>query len=595
MIKSVLDMDIKNKRVLVRVDFNVPMKDNVITSTIRVDEAMQTISYLLQNGAKVILCSHLGRPEGKKVRKYSLKPVYEYLKTLLPDTNVFFASDCISEKTKEKAKNLKAGEVLLLENLRYYAQEELNDKDFAKNLASLAQIYVNDAFGTAHRKHASTYGVAEFLPSCYGLLIKKELDSFAKIDNPERPFVAILGGAKIKDKLLVTQNLLSKVDTLLIGGGMAYTFLKAQGKNIGTSILSEENLDFCKDVLLKAKENGVKVVLPVDVICAEDMNATNTIKTYNVNKIPANMGGFDIGKKTAKLFAKHIKNAKTVVWNGPLGVYEMEEFSLGTKFVVQALAKNTKCFSIIGGGDVVSAVEKFNLSSKISHVSTGGGASLKLIEGSTLAGIDALKIKDEQPVKKSNKKPSKKVASKKVSTKKDEAVKAKKETTKPKSTKPVVENKKVEQKKVETKKTAPKTTKASIKKVEAKTTKKSASVKAENKPATKKTVVTTKAKLENKPAVKKAASKPAAKAKVSETKKVEVKAPATKTVKTASNKTTKETAIKTVKKVANNNTKDAATKTTKTSTKAPVKTTAKKTTKTAPKKTANKTTKNTKK
>ncbi len=413
MVKSVLDINVKNKRVLVRVDFNVPIKDGAITSTIRVDEAMQTINYLLQNGAKVILCSHLGRPEGKKVKKYSLKPVYEYIKSLLPNNKVYFAADCIGEKTKEKSKNLKAGEVLLLENLRYYLEEEANDPKFAKSLASLAQIYVNDAFGTAHRKHASTYGVANYLQSCCGFLIKKELDAFEHINKPQKPFVAILGGAKIADKLLVTENLLKKVDALLIGGGMAYTFLKAQGKNIGTSIVSDENLDFCKKVLKIAEEKGVKIVLPLDVVCAKEMSATKTIKTYKVTKIPQDMAGFDIGKKTVKLFAKFIKSAKTVVWNGPLGVYEMEEFSKGTKEVAISLSKNQNCFSIIGGGDVVSAVEKYNLKDKISHISTGGGASLKLIEGSKLSGIEALKQeKSKTSTKKCTKTSAKKPATK---------------------------------------------------------------------------------------------------------------------------------------------------------------------------------------
>ncbi len=403
MIKSVLDLDVKGKKVLVRVDFNVPMQNKIITSTTRIDEAKQTIEYLLQNGAKVILCSHLGRPEGKRVLKYSLKPVYEYLKTIL-NTNVYFASDCIGEKVKLKVDKLKEGEVLLLENLRFYKEEEENDENFAKGLASIADIYVNDAFGTAHRAHASTYGVAKLLPSCCGFLIKKELDAFNKLENPQRPFVAILGGAKIADKIKATQNLLNKVDVLLIGGGMAYTFLKAQGKNIGTSILSEDNIEYCKNVLLEAKQKGVKVVLPVDVVCATSIDDTKSIKTYNVNKIPNNLGGFDIGKKTVKLFNKYIKSAKTVVWNGPLGVYEKDEFSCGTKNVCLGLSKNKNCYSIIGGGDVVSAIQKYNLTQKISHISTGGGASLKLIEGSTLKGVEALKSQTLQPKKKTVKK-----------------------------------------------------------------------------------------------------------------------------------------------------------------------------------------------
>lgn len=425
MIKSILDIDVSNKKVLVRVDFNVPIKNGEITSTTRVDEAKETINYLVSNNAKVILCSHLGRPDGKKDKKYSLKPVYEYLKQILSPTKVHFVADCIGDRVKTKADSLKAGEVLLLENLRFYAEEELNDVKFAKKLASLADIYVNDAFGTAHRKHASTYGVCEFLPSCCGFLIKKELDAFAHLDNPQRPFVAILGGAKIADKLAVTENLLNKVDALLIGGGMAYTFLKAQGKNIGTSIVSSEQLEFCKNVLTLAKEKGVKIVLPQDVVCAKDMKETNTIKTFNVNKIPADMGGFDIGRKTIKSFAKIIKKAKTVVWNGPLGVYEMKEYSTGTNEVVKLLAKNKNCYSIIGGGDVVSAIEKSGLQNKISHISTGGGASLKLIEGSTLAGISALSDKPKTSKTVAKKPTTKKTVATKKTTKKLETEKPK--------------------------------------------------------------------------------------------------------------------------------------------------------------------------
>lgn len=391
--KSVKDISVNNKRVLVRVDFNVPMSEGKITSTIRVDEALVTINYLLKEGAKVVLCSHLGRPDGQRVAKYSLKPVYEYLKTVLPNTIVKFCDDCVGKEAETMSKELKAGEVLLLENLRYHAEEEENNEEFTANLAKLADIYVNDAFGTAHRKHASTYGVAKLLPSVSGLLMAKELESFSVLDDAKRPFVAILGGAKIGDKIEVTKNLLKKVDVLLIGGGMCYTFLKAIKMEVGKSLVNDEMLDFCFNVMKEAIDHKVKIVLPIDFVCSTSIEDHENVKVYKQGAIPQDYMSLDIGPKTCKLFHKYIKRAKTVVWNGPMGVYEVECFSHGTESVAKSVASNKRCFSIIGGGDVVSAVEKFDLADKISHISTGGGASLKLLEGKQLAAVTVLQDK----------------------------------------------------------------------------------------------------------------------------------------------------------------------------------------------------------
>lgn len=391
--KSVRDIEVSNKRVLVRVDFNVPIKEGKITSTIRVDEALNTVQYLLDNNARVILCSHLGRPDGKRDEKYTLKPVYEYLKKCLPTVNVKFCDDCVGEEAEKMSKELKNGEVLLLENLRYHAEEEANDEDFCKKLARLADVYVNDAFGTAHRKHASTYGVAKLLPNSCGLLMAKELESFEVLNDAKRPFVAILGGAKIGDKIEVTKNLLQKVDVLLIGGGMCYTFLKSIKMEVGKSLVDDSQLDFCYNVMKEAIEKKVKIVLPIDFVCSTSIEDTENVVICKLGQIPENYMALDIGPKTRKLFNKYIKRAKTIVWNGPMGVYEVECFSHGTEEVAKSVAKNKRCFSIIGGGDVVSAVEQFDLSSKISHISTGGGASLKLLEGKELAGVSVLENK----------------------------------------------------------------------------------------------------------------------------------------------------------------------------------------------------------
>ncbi|MBQ0017166.1 MAG: phosphoglycerate kinase [Clostridiales bacterium] len=388
--KTLKDFDFYEKRVLLRVDFNVPMKDGKITDDTRIVEALPTIKYLLNSSAKVIVCSHLGRPDGQVVPKYSLKPVFELLKKLLPHTVMSFSKDIVGEKVINKTNKMKKSELLLLENLRFMKEEEENNEDFALNLSKLADIFVLDAFGTAHRKHASTYGVSKFLPSCMGLLVQKELNVFDEtLSSPKRPFVAILGGAKIEDKLLVTENLLSKVNTMLIGGGMCFTFIKALKGNVGKSIVDESKVDFCYEVIRKALEQKVRIVLPVDFVCAKGLDDEN-FEICKLSHMKDDMMGLDIGPKTVKLFSKYLKKAKTIIWNGPLGAYEYPQYANGTKCVAEVIAKNKKCKAIIGGGDVVSAIENLGLSENFYHISTGGGASLKLMEGKTLAGVEAL-------------------------------------------------------------------------------------------------------------------------------------------------------------------------------------------------------------
>ena len=388
--KTLKDYDFFNKRVFVRVDFNVPMKDGIITDELRIIEALPTIKYLLNNNAKVILCSHLGRPDGKVNEKYSLNPVLECLQKHLPLTKINFSKNIVGKEVEELSKNLDKGEILLLENIRFLPGEEQNDEKLSENLSKLADIFVLDAFGTAHRKHSSTYGIAKHLPSCMGLLMQKEIEVFNEtLNNPKRPFVAVLGGAKIEDKLLVTENLLTKVDTLLIGGGMCFTFLKALKGDVGKSIVDESKVDFCFNVIKKAIENNVRIILPVDFVCADGLEDTNA-KIYKLEDIPQDKMGLDIGPKTVKLFSKYIKKAKTLIWNGPLGAYEYPMFANGTKCIATAISKNKKCKSIVGGGDIVSAIESAGLKQYFYHISTGGGASLKLIEGKTLAGYDAL-------------------------------------------------------------------------------------------------------------------------------------------------------------------------------------------------------------
>ena len=394
--KTVEDIDVAGKKVLVRCDFNVPMEDGKITDDNRIVGALPTIKYLLSKQAKVILCSHLGRPKGEFNLKYSLAPVAARLSELL-GVKVTLAKDVVGEDAQAKAAALGNGEVLLLENVRFHKEEEKNDPEFAKKLASLAEIYVNDAFGTAHRAHASTAGVADYLPAVCGYLIEKEISVMGKaLSDPERPFVAILGGAKVADKLKVIENLLTKVDTLIIGGGMAYTFIAAQGKSIGTSLYDAEKLGYCKDMLKKAEANGVKLLLPVDTVVAaafpDPIDAPVETEVVCTCSIPADKMGLDIGPKTRELFAEAIKGAKTVVWNGPMGVFENDALAQGTMAVAKALAESG-AITIVGGGDSAAAVEKLGFADKITHISTGGGASLEFLEGLELPGIACLNDK----------------------------------------------------------------------------------------------------------------------------------------------------------------------------------------------------------
>ena len=392
--KTVKDVDVRSKRVLVRVDYNVPLDANGnVSDDKRITASLPTINYLLEQGARIILCSHLGRPKGEVKKEFSLAPVAKRLKELLPNVNIYFASDCIGEEAQQKAAALKDGEILLLENLRFNKEEEKNDPEFAKKLASLAEIYVSDAFGTVHRAHASTAGVAAYLPAVAGFLIGKELSIMGgALENPERPFVAILGGAKVADKIGVITNLLNKCDTLLIGGGMAYTFFKAMGYEIGDSLLDAESIDLAKQLMETAKQKGVKLLLPVDTVVAKAFAADAEHMTVAANAIPAGWQGLDIGEKTRELFAAEIKNAKTVIWNGPMGVFEFPEFAKGTEAVAKACAECGGT-TIIGGGDSASAVKKLGYADKMTHISTGGGASLEFLEGKVLPGVAALNDK----------------------------------------------------------------------------------------------------------------------------------------------------------------------------------------------------------
>ncbi len=394
--KNVEDIAVAGKTVLVRCDFNVPLKDGVITSDKRIVEALPTIKYLMAQGAKVILCSHMGKPKGEVVAKYSLAPVAARLTELL-GVNVPLAADTVGEDAKAKAAALKNGDVMLLENTRFDKREEKNDPEFAKEMASMAEVYVNDAFGAAHRAHASTAGVAAYLPAVCGYLIQKEIGVMGKaLADPERPFVAILGGAKVADKLNVIDNLLTKVDTLIIGGGMAYTFLAAQGYSVGTSLLDESKLEYCRNMLKKAEENGVKLLLPVDTVIAKDfpnpIDAEIDVNVVPSNEIPADMQGLDIGPKTREIFAEAAKSAKTVVWNGPMGVFENPTLAAGTIAVAKALAESD-AITIVGGGDSAAACEQLGFASRITHISTGGGASLEFLEGLELPGIACLQDK----------------------------------------------------------------------------------------------------------------------------------------------------------------------------------------------------------
>jgi 3-phosphoglycerate kinase len=397
--KTIEDIEVRGKRVLVRVDFNVPQdKSGQITDDRRIRAALPTIQYLMKHGAKTILVSHLGRPKGKPedYEKYTLKPVAERLSELL-GTTVELAPDCIGPQAEAAVYALEEGEVVLLENVRLHPEEEKNDPDFAEKLASLAQLYVNDAFGTAHRAHASTEGVTKFVPGVAGYLMQKEIEYLGgALEDPKRPFVAILGGVKVKDKIGVIESLLGKVDRLLIGGAMAYTFLKAQGKEIGNSILDADSLDFCKNVLASA---GDKILLPTDVVVADrnpmepgvDLDSVQTM-TVSVDAIPAGYQGVDIGPETAKRFAEAVKGAGTVVWNGPMGIFEIDRFAVGTRAMAQALA-DSGAVTIVGGGDSAAAVEELGFADRMTHISTGGGASLEFLEGKELPGVVALQDK----------------------------------------------------------------------------------------------------------------------------------------------------------------------------------------------------------
>lgn len=385
------DLDLKGKTVLLRADFNVPLDDNGnIVDDTRIYEELPTIRYILKNGAKLIICSHLGRPKGEFNQKYSMFPVAQHLIRYLLN-KIYFAVDVVGPDAMQKAKALKEGEVLVLENLRFHKEEEADDLYFAKKLASMADIYIDDAFGTIHRKHASIYRVAKLLPNnAMGFLMGKEITTITKaIQNPERPFVSILGGAKVADKIGVVTNLAEKSDYILIGGAMAFTFLKAKGYKVGKSIVDDNSLEIAKNILENAEKNGKQIILPIDVSTSETYSPKAKAKIFNIEDIPDNYMGLDIGPKTISLYKNIIKKAKTIIWNGPMGVFEFSNFSSGTVEIAQAIAKN-KGLTIVGGGDSVSAVKALKLEDKISHISTGGGATLALLEGGELPGLDAL-------------------------------------------------------------------------------------------------------------------------------------------------------------------------------------------------------------
>ncbi|MBR1891597.1 MAG: phosphoglycerate kinase [Clostridia bacterium] len=435
--KSIVDVNVTGKKCLVRVDFNVPMQDGVITDETRINGALPTIKYLLEQKAKVILCSHLGKPHNvldaqlklnkkekakvealpeeerqaateeylakakKDAKKFTLAPVAKRLAELLPGVNVYFATDTVGEDAAAKVAALKDGEVLLLENTRFNAGEEKRDEEFCRKLAAFAEVYVNDAFGTAHRSHASTAAIVEYgfvKTAVCGFLIEKELSVMADaLENPVRPFVAVLGGAKVADKLNVISNLLEKCDSLIIGGGMSYTFLKAMGKEVGTSLVDDSKLDYCRDMLEKAEKLGKKIYLPVDAVITKNfpdpIDAPVEVCTVDIDDMPADMMGLDMGAKTIATYAQVVKNAKTVIWNGPMGVFENPIFAVGTKAMAEALAE-TDATTIIGGGDSAAAVTQMGYANKVTHISTGGGASLELFEGKKLPGIECLNDKN---------------------------------------------------------------------------------------------------------------------------------------------------------------------------------------------------------
>lgn len=391
--KTLKDIDVKNKKVLVRCDFNVPLdKSGNITDDIRITSSLPTINYLLENGASLILMSHLGRPDGEPNPKYSLLPVAERLSNLLNIKVIF--EDCdtvVDEKVKEDASKLLPGDVMLLQNTRFKKEETKNGDELAKKLASLADLFVNDAFGTAHRAHSSNVGVCKYLPSAVGFLVEKEIEIMGNaLENPKRPLTAILGGAKVSDKIAVIENLLNIADNIIIGGGMMFTFIKAQGYNVGTSILEEDKIDLAKELIKKAKEKNVSLYLPTDTVVAKEFKNDTEFYTTDIDKIPNGFMGLDIGEKTIECFSNVINNSKTIIWNGPLGVFEMDNFAKGTNIIARSIADNKGAVSIIGGGDSAAAVEKIGLADKITHISTGGGASLEFLEGKVLPGIEAV-------------------------------------------------------------------------------------------------------------------------------------------------------------------------------------------------------------
>ena len=389
--KTVKDIDLTGKKVFVRCDFNVPMDEHQnITDNRRIVAALPTIKYLIEQNCKIILCSHLGRPKGEVKPEFSLAPVAKELSKQLGQ-EVLMAKDVIGESAKSLAENLKEGQVMLLENVRFHREETDNDPEFAKELASMAEVFVNDAFGTAHRAHASTEGISHYLPSVSGFLIEKELKFLGDaLNNPERPFVAILGGAKVSDKIGVIDSLLEKVDTLMIGGGMAYTFFKAQGYSVGNSLCEPDKCDLALSLMKKAKEKGVKLLLPVDTKVGKEFKPDTESKIVAWTDIPDEWEGFDIGEKTIEMFKNELKTAKTVIWNGPVGLFEFDQFAIGTNAIAKALSELEGATTIIGGGDSAAAVEKAGLASKMTHISTGGGASLEFLEGKKLPGIECL-------------------------------------------------------------------------------------------------------------------------------------------------------------------------------------------------------------
>ncbi|HBZ10827.1 MAG TPA: phosphoglycerate kinase [Bacillus bacterium] len=388
--KSIRDLDVKGKKIFCRVDFNVPMNDGTIADDTRIRAALPTIRHLSEHGAMIILASHMGRPKGKVVEELRLAPVAKKLEDLL-GKEVRYSEEVIGEDVKEKIAELKEGDILLLENVRFHPGEEKNDEELAKAFAGLADLYVNDAFGTAHRAHVSTEGVAKYLPSAAGFLIEKELEVLGNaLSDPARPFTAIIGGAKVKDKIGVIDNLLDKVDNLIIGGGLAFTFVKAQGYEIGDSLLEEDKIELAKSFMEKAERNGVKFYLPIDAVVADSFSEKANSQVVDINNISDGWLALDIGPKTADLYSNVIKESNLVIWNGPMGVFEMEPFAQGTNAVAEALAKAGDTYSIIGGGDSARAVEHFGLSDQMDHISTGGGASLEFMEGKDLPGIAAL-------------------------------------------------------------------------------------------------------------------------------------------------------------------------------------------------------------